>query len=162
MRGKGYDDGYLSARWSKKERDIVYGYPRRPDGHLIYGYFLPCDHQRLKERWRVVPKRTRSARLRSELRWSFQLDLSSQLKPMTQATKPVSRETLATARERGRSRPIVITIYSTFVKLRLKGMRRSVVVTMDQLWTMGNRNAAESARQEKLAAKKAAKQENRR
>ena len=29
----------LRARWSKKENDILYSYPRRPDGHYLYHIF---------------------------------------------------------------------------------------------------------------------------
>jgi hypothetical protein len=39
LRGKHYTDGWLTARWSKKENDILYGYPATPDGHLLHGFF---------------------------------------------------------------------------------------------------------------------------
>lgn len=37
MRVKKWQDGWLTARWSKKERDILYNSPDRPDGHLLHG-----------------------------------------------------------------------------------------------------------------------------
>ena len=34
-----YGDHDLTARWSKRENDILIGYPCGPDGHLLYGVF---------------------------------------------------------------------------------------------------------------------------
>ena len=36
MRGKRCTDGWLTAEWSKRERDILYHYPSKPDGHLLH------------------------------------------------------------------------------------------------------------------------------
>ncbi len=72
---------------------------------------------------------------------------------MTKLTKPVSRETFEMVRDRG-MRPILIELQGTFAKLRLKGMRGVHTVTFAQMWNMANRNTAEAARREKLAARK--------
>jgi hypothetical protein len=74
---------------------------------------------------------------------------------VTKLNKPVKRESYTSVRERGALRPIVIELHPTFVKLKLKGCRHAVTVTVDQLWTLGNRNAAEALRRERLEAKKA-------
>ncbi len=37
LRGKHWNDGWLTAFWSSKEEDIVIGHPSGPDGHLLYG-----------------------------------------------------------------------------------------------------------------------------
>ncbi len=74
---------------------------------------------------------------------------------MTKALKPVTRETFSSVRERGKLRPLVITVASTYVSIRLKGQRKSFQVTMDQLYTLGARNAAEAKRRERAEAKKA-------
>jgi hypothetical protein len=76
---------------------------------------------------------------------------------MTNTSNPVRRETLSSVRERGKLRPIVIELRSTYARLRLKGTRRTVTVTYDQLWTLGNRNAADERRRERLAARKVKK-----
>lgn len=43
LRGKHWDDGWLSAYWGRESRgyrkDLVFGSPCRPDGHLLYGAF---------------------------------------------------------------------------------------------------------------------------
>lgn len=36
----------LTAKWSKKEKDIIYHYPRRCDGHLIH-YYLSCKRPKI-------------------------------------------------------------------------------------------------------------------
>lgn len=73
---------------------------------------------------------------------------------MTKLDKPVKRESYTSVRERGQSRPIVIEIHPTLVRLRLRGCRHAVIVTIDQLWTLGNKNAAEQIRRERIEAKK--------
>ena len=73
---------------------------------------------------------------------------------MTKLNKPVRRESYTSVRQRGMSRPVVVELHPTFVRLKLKGCRHAVVVTVDQLWTLGNRNAAEALRKERLEAKK--------
>ena len=74
---------------------------------------------------------------------------------MTTTTKPVRRETFASVRERGRIRPLVIELNTTYLRVRLKGSRRFYTVTYDQVWGLGARNAAEERRREKAAARKA-------
>lgn len=32
------NETHLSAWWSKREKDIVFSYPHKPDGHLLYGF----------------------------------------------------------------------------------------------------------------------------
>lgn len=76
---------------------------------------------------------------------------------MTKTTSKTRRETLSLARERGRLRPIVIELNSTWVSIRLKGMRRSYTVSYDQLWSLGAKNAAAAAREERAAKRKASR-----
>lgn len=73
---------------------------------------------------------------------------------MTSTARPVRRETFSSVRERGKTRPIVVELATTYVKIRLKGTRRVVTVTYDQLWLAGNRNAAEAARRERAERQK--------
>lgn len=73
---------------------------------------------------------------------------------MTNSSKPVKRETFTSARYRGKSRPIILEVCSTYVKVGLKGCREAYTVTVDQLWTLGAKNAAESLRRERIAAAK--------
>ena len=73
---------------------------------------------------------------------------------MTKLDKPVKRESYTSIRQRGKSLPLVIEVHPTYVRLKLKGCRHWVTCTLDQLWTLGNRNAAESLRRERLEAKK--------
>jgi hypothetical protein len=80
---------------------------------------------------------------------------------MTALNHPVRRETYSQARERGKTRPIVVELHPTYVRVKLKGNRRYVTVTYDQLWTLGNRNAAESARKERLEKRKQQAREKR-
>lgn len=41
LRGKHWEDGWLTAYWGRESRgshkDLVFGSPCRPDGHLLYG-----------------------------------------------------------------------------------------------------------------------------
>jgi hypothetical protein len=43
LRGKSWNDGWLTAFWGRDMRgakkDLVFGSPCRPDGHLLYGAF---------------------------------------------------------------------------------------------------------------------------
>lgn len=75
---------------------------------------------------------------------------------MTNTSKPVRRETFSSVRERGKMRPIIVELATTYAKVRLKGTRRAVTVTYDQLWTLGNRNAVEERRRARLAQRKGA------
>lgn len=74
---------------------------------------------------------------------------------VTTTTKPVRRETFSSIRERGKFRPIVITLDSTFVTVKLKGMRYAYTVTYAQILNIGARNAAEQLRAAKAEARKA-------
>lgn len=76
---------------------------------------------------------------------------------MTTTSKPVRRETLSSVRVRRASRPLVIELHATFVKIRPKGMRTAFVATYDQIFNTGARNAAEQARKERAAARAARK-----
>jgi hypothetical protein len=50
VRGKHWDDGWLTAYWNKKERDISFGFPSKPDGHLLHGLFSGYyDRARMRE-----------------------------------------------------------------------------------------------------------------
>ena len=74
---------------------------------------------------------------------------------MTIADKPVRRETRSCVRVRRALRPLVIEIHATYISIRPKGMRHSFTVTMDQLYTLGAKNAAEQLRQTRAAARAA-------
>ncbi len=41
IRGKSWNDGWLTAYWGRESRgckkDLMFGSPCRPDGHLLYG-----------------------------------------------------------------------------------------------------------------------------
>jgi hypothetical protein len=65
---------------------------------------------------------------------------------MTKTIRPVKRETLSQVRERGKLRPIIIELGSTYLTIRLKGSRHSFTATYDQLWKLGAENAAREAR----------------
>lgn len=69
---------------------------------------------------------------------------------MTTTVKPVRRETLSTHR----GRPLVVELRSTYLTVRQKGRRLRYTATYDQVWNIGARNAAEAARQERLAKRK--------
>lgn len=47
LRGKSWDDGWLTAYWGRESRgesrEIIFGSPCRPDGHLLYGAFCSVD-----------------------------------------------------------------------------------------------------------------------
>ena len=47
IRGKSWDDGWLTAFWGRDERrakkELVFGSPCRPDGHLLFGAFCFCE-----------------------------------------------------------------------------------------------------------------------
>lgn len=73
---------------------------------------------------------------------------------MTKADKPVVRETYSSVRQGGKTRPLVVEIHPTFITVRPKGTRKSYAVTMDQLFTLGARNAAEQIRRDRLQARK--------
>ena len=66
---------------------------------------------------------------------------------MTIADKPVRRETRSCVRVRRESRPLIIEVHATYVSIRPKGMRHAYTVTMDQIYNLGARNAAEQLRQ---------------
>jgi hypothetical protein len=76
---------------------------------------------------------------------------------MTLTTKPVRRETLSLARDRGKVLPLVVELNTTYLKIRFKGRRRAYTVTYDQVLNIGARNAAEAARRAKIEARKAKK-----
>ena len=73
---------------------------------------------------------------------------------MTTTAKPVRRETFSSVRERGQSRPLMIELHSTWMRLRLKGKRNFYTVTYDQLWTLGAKNAVEDRHRLKIEARK--------
>lgn len=76
---------------------------------------------------------------------------------MTKAIKPTRRETFTSVRERGQSRPIVITLNATHITIKLKGMRHAYTVTYSQVWTIGAKNAANQLREAKAKAREAKK-----
>lgn len=66
-------------------------------------------------------------------------------KQMTKADKPVSRETHATVRDRGKDREVCVTIDRTTVTLRLKGTQQSQTIAVDRLYNDLQARAARSA-----------------
>lgn len=51
LRGKSWNDGWLTAYWGKpsdasrgESKDLVFGFPCGPDGHLLHGAFC---HEKL-------------------------------------------------------------------------------------------------------------------
>lgn len=74
---------------------------------------------------------------------------------MTATSKPVRRETLSMARDRGRLLPLVVELNTTFLKIRFKRRRTVYTCTYDQILRVGAMNAAEDRRREKAASKKA-------
>ena len=53
---------------------------------------------------------------------------------MTKVNKPVSRETHATVRDRGKEREVIVTIDRTTITLRLKGTQQSQTVSVERLY----------------------------
>ncbi len=45
-----HDEHALTARWSKRERDVMIGYPCGPDGHLLYGVISKAFTDELVQR----------------------------------------------------------------------------------------------------------------
>ena len=47
LRGKHWDDGWLTAYWGceyrRSKKDLIFASPCRPDGHLLYGSFCVAD-----------------------------------------------------------------------------------------------------------------------
>lgn len=48
LRGKHWDNGWLTAYWGRESRrctkkDLIFGSPCRPDGHLLYGALCFMD-----------------------------------------------------------------------------------------------------------------------
>lgn len=76
---------------------------------------------------------------------------------MTNTTKPVKRETFSSVRARGVSRAIVVELNTTYLRIKPKGTRLWFTATYDQIYNIGARNAAEAARTERAAARKARK-----
>lgn len=71
---------------------------------------------------------------------------------MTSLTKPVRRESSAVIRERGQSRPIIITLEPPcLLKFRAKGCKRSYAITANQAYCLAVRTyiAAEKAKKAK-------------
>ena len=64
-------------------------------------------------------------------------------------------ETANTVRERGRSRQVVIEAQPYVAFVRLKGTRTTFPIAWDAIYCLAARNAAERARAEKRAVKKA-------
>jgi hypothetical protein len=77
---------------------------------------------------------------------------------MTTTSKPVRRETLSEIRERGKYRPIIVELASTYVRCRLKGCRYFFTVTYAQLFALGAQNAAAARRREREEVRKAKKE----
>lgn len=73
---------------------------------------------------------------------------------MTQLNKPVRRETLSMARDRGKLLPLVVELNTTYMKIRFRGRQKWYTVTYDQVLNIGARNAAQEIRQAKIQARK--------
>lgn len=74
---------------------------------------------------------------------------------MTKADRPITRETYTSVRVRRQSRPLIIEVCSTYVRVRAKGMRTSYTISMDQIYNMGAKNAANLAAEQRRNAKDA-------
>ena len=68
---------------------------------------------------------------------------------MKTTIKLVRRETLSSAREQGKTRALVVELNTTYMRIKLKGMRTWYTVTYDQVRTIGARNAVEARKQER-------------
>lgn len=77
---------------------------------------------------------------------------------MTTTIKPVRRETLSCFR----SRPLIIELHPTWVSIRMKRSRIAYSVTIDQIWNLGARNAAEALRREREQRRKEKAKQNKR
>jgi len=53
---------------------------------------------------------------------------------MTKVNKPVSRETHATVRDRGKDREVCVTIDRTTITLRLKGTQQQQTIAVERLY----------------------------
>ncbi len=73
---------------------------------------------------------------------------------MTKTIRPVRRETLSSVRESRLSRPLIIELCSTYLRIRPKGRRYYYTVTYDQVWNIGAANAAKQLREAKAEARK--------
>ena len=72
---------------------------------------------------------------------------------MTNTAKPIRRETFSAARYRGKTRPIIVELETTYVTIRLKGTRLRYTATYDQLFKIGAENFARAAREERRREK---------
>lgn len=64
-------------------------------------------------------------------------------------------ETDGAIRERGAVRPVVVSLHPTYCDLRLKGCRKAVSITWDGIFWAASKLAAEQAKRERAAARKA-------
>lgn len=78
---------------------------------------------------------------------------------MTKLDKPVKRESYSSVRERGSSRPLVVELHPTFMRLRLKGRRHFVVVAYDAVYSLGAKLLAAETRRDKVAERVRRKKE---
>jgi hypothetical protein len=76
---------------------------------------------------------------------------------MTTTARPTKRETLSSVRERGKLRPIIVELASTYAKLRLKGCRYTLTITYSQMMRLGAENAAAARKRERIEKRKARK-----
>lgn len=72
---------------------------------------------------------------------------------MTQLNKPVTRETLS----RDRGRPLIITLYPTYLELRAKGTRRRYTLTYEACLWQSIKRELENLRREKDKTRRSSK-----
>jgi hypothetical protein len=73
---------------------------------------------------------------------------------MTPLTKPVTRRSEATVRDRGRNRRLVVTLYpSGILGLRQERSRREETLTLEAAWSMAVKMRVAAEKREKKARK---------
>jgi hypothetical protein len=74
---------------------------------------------------------------------------------MTDTTRTIRRLTFSSVRERGKNRPIVIELHSTYLRVRAFKSTRYFTVEYGQLYDLGAKNAAAAHRREVMEKRKA-------
>lgn len=74
---------------------------------------------------------------------------------MTTTAKTTRRETLSSVRQQGKTRAIVLILKPMHCEVRLKGMRHTMAISYDQIFTLAARTAAEALRRERAEKRKA-------
>lgn len=72
----------------------------------------------------------------------------------TLSTKPTTRETSAYVRERGKLRPLVVTVHGSLLELRPKGLRTREVVDLSSCYFNAVKARVAREKFERLKARK--------